>query len=41
MNMVKMAAGSIMDTYITTATVAKLAFKAIGGLKHKKRLKQK
>ncbi len=42
MNMVKMAAGSIMDSYVTTATVAKLAFKAIGGLKHhKKRLKKK
>ena len=41
-NFAKMAVGSIMNSYVTTATVAKLAFKAIGGLKHrKKHLKRK
>jgi uncharacterized membrane protein YgcG len=36
-NLVKMAAGSMMNTYITTATVAKLAFKTISNLKRKKK----
>jgi len=36
-NLVKMAAGSMMNTYITTATVAKLAFKTVSNLKRKKK----
>jgi hypothetical protein len=36
-NFAKMAIGTIMNSYVTTATVAKLAFKAIGGLKHRKK----
>ena len=41
-NLAKMAAGSIMSTYVNTATVARLAFKTVTNLKHrKKRLKKK
>ncbi len=41
-NLAKMAAGSLMSTYLSTATIAKLAFKTVSNLKHrKKRLKNK
>ena len=36
-NMVKMATENIVSSYVTTETVAKLAFKAFSNLKHKKR----
>ena len=40
-NLLKIAGSSLVNTYLTTATVARLAFKAVGGLKRKKKLKQK
>lgn len=36
-NMVKMATENLVSSYMTTATVAKLAFKTFSKLKHKKR----
>ncbi|RLD87941.1 MAG: hypothetical protein DRJ09_09320 [Bacteroidetes bacterium] len=36
-NMVKMATENLVSSYMTSATVAKLAFKAFSKLKHKKR----
>jgi len=36
-NMIKMATENLVSSYITTATVAKLAFKAFSNFKHKKR----
>ncbi len=36
-NMIKMATENLVSSYITTATVAKLAFKAFANLKHKKK----
>ena len=36
-NMVKMATENLVSSYMTTATVAKLAFKAFSNFKHKKR----
>ena len=36
-NMVKMATENLISSYVTTATVAKLAFKAFSNFKHKKK----
>ncbi len=36
-NMVKLATENIVSSYVTTATVAKLAFKAFSNLKHKRK----